>query len=78
MATQIVISYSDGSQERLKYQLSVIARKMRHLKAIKRFRDMKYTPILPFLVKIAITEAEQLAASGGEREITKITITEKV
>jgi hypothetical protein len=74
MATVITISYSDGSQTTHRYRLSKIARIMKQMRGIEKFSDLRYTPITPWIVEIALNKAEETASS---REITKIEIQEK-
>ena len=75
MATMATVFYSDGSMVTLRYRLPKIARYLKASRAIGEFKEMKTMPLFPWLIGMTFSDAEE---SAGDREITRIEISEKV
>jgi hypothetical protein len=75
VANLVTVFYSDGTTASFKYRLAAIARYLKRMKAIEKFRDLKSTPLFPWLLKMAFADARSSAAG---RKITRIEISEKV
>ena len=75
MANKATITFSDGTEHILIYRLAAIARFLRRKRAIKEFEDIKSTPIVPWNIEMAFSDA--LIVPAG-KEIARIEIEEKV
>lgn len=74
MAAQAEVSYSDGSSISFRYKLPAIARYLKGSLGVN-YKQMKKTPLFPWLLKMSTGDAIKAAAG---REIARIKVTEKV
>jgi len=74
MANMVRVFYSDGSSSSFRYRLPKVARYLKRMKEISKFREIANTPLFPWLFRMAWSDATTTAL---DREITRIEILEK-